>query len=189
MKRPSAVSLLPSAFALLIFASSAAAQRTTHPLEAGVETGVSVGLPDSSDKEIHFPVAVRFGVFLDKTKSVEARFSETKASDDVDYTAYRAEIGFLYHFLGRSQSDLFPLINRPNEAYVRPFVGRQRLDIPNVNENEDVLGIGVGAKIPLTNALTWRSEINATHFYRHHLFDSRGFNVFGVLTGISVIVR
>ena len=172
-----------------MISSSAGAQSSLHPIEIGVETGVSVGLVDSADKEIHVPAAVRVGVFLGESQSVEARLSATKASDGFDYTAYRAEIGFLYHFLGRLRSDIFSSENRPAEAYVRPFLGRQRIDIPDFNKNEDILGIGLGGKIPLTNALVWRSELNATHFYRHHRFDSRGFNVFGLLTGLSILVR
>src|SRR5689334_2335957 len=56
-----------------IIVSSAGAQYS-HPIELGLDAGISVGLGDNTVTVIHFPVqALRLGFFLDKSKSIEPK--------------------------------------------------------------------------------------------------------------------
>lgn len=192
MKQPSAFSHQPSAIALaalVAFASSATAQ-VRHQVEIGLEAGIGVGLIKNADDEIQFPIgAFRTGFFLDNTTSIEARISANHATNGADFTAYRWELGFMYHFFGRKRQDLFPELMPRRQAYIRPFGGRERISIVGINRNEDVLGIGVGAKIPLSRTFLWRSEANTAHIFRHRGLDGEGFNALGLLSGISIVVR
>jgi hypothetical protein len=175
-----------------IIVSSAGAQYS-HPIELGLDAGISVGLGDNSLTVIHFPVqALRLGFFLDKSKSIEPKVALTTVTGDNGYTAYRGELGFLFHFYGRRRFDIFPDRTPRSAVYVRPFAGIEGISTDGPDTHEDIIGIGAGVKSLIADRLAARFEANLAEFYRNNTNVAQTndeFTVLGLLAGLSFFFR
>lgn len=162
-----------------------------HPIELGVDAGVTVGLGDNSVTVISIPVqAFRIGFFLDENVSLEPKFGLNTITGSGDtFTSYAAELGLLWHFFREPERErrgrvIYSGPGPRSSFYVRPFVGIVGTSGGGDSDSDAVLGAGVGMKVPLVNRLAARFEANFAH-----QFGDPDFNTLGLLAGLSFFTR
>jgi hypothetical protein len=164
----------------------------SHPIELGFDAGISIGLSDNSETIIRFPIqAVRLGFFLDQSKSIEPKFAVTTVTGSDGYTAYRADLGFLYHFYGKRRFDIFPDRTPRSAVFVRPFAGIQGVSSNNAPDTRaDILGIGLGVKFALVDRVASRFEVNFSEFFTDNDVGANDeYSALGLLAGLSFFFR
>jgi hypothetical protein len=150
-------------------------------LELGLDAGITIGLGDNSVTTIDIPAqAFRVGFPISPRASLEPKISLRVISGNGDtFTAYRGELGFLYHF----GSDRYPGAYQRAGLYVRPFGGIVGFS-DGISRTSGLLGAGVGFKMPLVAKLSSRFEANFAH-----LFGDADSNEIGLLAGLSFFTR
>jgi outer membrane protein with beta-barrel domain len=181
-------SILISVIGLALVSASTKAQEY-HPIELGVDAGVTIGLGDNSVTVINIPVqAFRIGFFLDRHVSLEPKVALNTVTGSGDtFTSYLAELGLLYHFYREGERRgrvIYPGPGPRSSFYVRPFVGIVGSNGPGDDDSDAILGAGVGMKVPLINRLAARFEANFAH-----QFGDPDFNTLGLLAGLSFFTR
>jgi hypothetical protein len=175
----------------LALASAPLQSQEYHPLELGVDAGVTVRFGDNSRTDINIPVrAFRIGFFLDDHVSLEPKFGlSTTSGGGPTVTTYAAELGLLYHFYREPDRErrgrvMYPGPGPRSSFYVRPFLGIVGFSGAGDDDSDAVLGLGVGMKVPLVNRLAARFEANFAH-----QFGDPDFNQLGLLAGLSFFTR
>jgi hypothetical protein len=160
---------------LALTASAAEAQRTTRPIEFGIDGGIIVLLEDPDNVTlVSLPIqAFRVGFFIDDKVSIEPRFNFNSISGGgFSQRTYAVELGALYHFGGYRTG---------SGVYVRPFAGIEGTGGDLGSDSDGYLGAGIGVKLPFAQRrLAARLEANYGH-----VFDTGGSDRIGLLFGLS----
>jgi hypothetical protein len=158
--------------------SSMAQDGEKHPIELGLDAGVSVNLSTPKTTDISIPVQlVRAGFFYNDRVSIEPQLRISSISGGgISLSTYTAALGVLWHLHEHPTGE---------GVYLRPFVGFTGVSGSGASETRTIGGGGVGIKVPIAHRLAARFEANYTH-----LFSSRsGNNALGVLAGLSFFTR
>lgn len=171
-KRFAVLALLATA---LTASAADAQQRTSRPIEFGIDGGITVLFEDPDNTTaVNLPVqAFRIGFFMNDRVSIEPRFSfNSVKTGDFNQRSYALELGVLFHPGGyRTGSGL----------YIRPFGGVIGTSGDLADESDGYLGAGVGVKLPFWDRrLAARLEANYAH-----VFSDGGDNMLGLLFGLS----
>jgi hypothetical protein len=168
----------------LILASSAGvagAQRNSrgsNPLELGIDGGINFIFANPTVTILSLPAQdFRLGFILNNSWEAEPRVGLNSIhSNGASLTTYQLALGLLWH----------PGANPTGKGvYVRPFVGMTGVSGSGVSNNNGLLGVGLGAKIPFgDHRLATRVEAN----YAANLGNG-GNNQIGLLFGLSFFTR
>jgi len=173
------------ATALALFSSAAGAQ--SRPIELGIDALATIHLGDNSVTVIDIPDnSFRIGFFFDDNKSLEPKLSiRTITGSGNTVTSYFAELGLLYHFYRENPTRrVYPPTGLRSAFYLRPFAGIVGFGGSGSSDNNALLGIGAGMKIPLVSRLASRFEANFAH-----RFGDASQNEIGLLAGLSFFTR
>ena len=164
----------------------AAAQRR---LELGLDAGAVFGLGSQSSVTISLPGSrIRVGFFQPGSRiSIEpaAGFSYNKVEGTDGIFTYNLELGALYHF--EPLADIAVIgsapVTRVTVPYVRPFLGLTGFNGGDSDDNEFILGAGLGTRLSFRRDLPIRVEANIGYG-----FDNKATRV-GLLAGLSFFPR
>lgn len=145
------------AAAVVLGAAPLAAQTAApHPVELGVDAGVSFGF-DPSVTTISVPTQrLRAGFFISNAISVEPAVAFNRVSfSGGSASSFIGDLGLLAHIAGTP---------RTPQVYLRPSIGLQR-----ASGRDDAfgaggsltqlrVGAGLGVKVPIIHRLSWRFE-------------------------------
>jgi hypothetical protein len=168
--------------ATLVFATPAEAQRqrTSTPIELGIDGGLLFGLDAPRTTVVALPVqSFRVGFLVTDNLALEPRVGINSIhGGGASVTAYDFQLGVVYQ----------PDGDRVGKGlYGRPFIGVSGVSVsgPGGNNTNGYLGLGLGLKIPFADRrLATRMEAN----YEHG-FGGGGSNVIGLLIGLSFFTR
>jgi hypothetical protein len=175
--------LLVLSAATLAFAAPAAnaqRQRTSTPIELGIDGGILFGLNTPRTTVVALPVqSFRVGFLVTDNLAFEPRASINSIhGGGASVTTYDFQLGVVYQ----------PDGDRVGKGlYGRPFLGVSGISVSGAagNNNSGYMGLGLGLKIPFADRrLATRMEAN----YEHG-FGGGGNNIIGVLIGLSFFTR
>jgi hypothetical protein len=155
------------------------AQRTSGPIELGIDGGVTFGLNNPKVTLVSLPAQdFRLGFFLSDKVEVEPRFNiNSLHGGGTSVTTYAFEVGLL----------LQPEGDRVGKGiYLRPFLGVSGANVsPGGSNNSGYGGVGFLLKLPFADRrLATRLEANYAHG-----FSNGGTNQIGLLAGLSFFTR
>jgi hypothetical protein len=169
--------------ALAICASAAAAQNSA-PAGKTVELGIDAVIATTLGGDKYTTVAIpnadfRVGFYVNNNLSIEPRVAINSVSGGGStYTAYKGELGVLYHFVPSTRVGAGP--------YVRPFAGFLG-ESGDGSQTQLDLGVGVGTKIPFGDRMATRIEANYAHLSSTDYDNSVNQLAFSI--GISFFTR
>jgi hypothetical protein len=178
MKRLLALCVASLAFAAP--AANAQRQRTSTPIELGVDGGILFGLDAPRTTVVALPIqSFRVGFLVTDNLAFEPRAAINSIhGGGASVTTYDFQMGVVYQ----------PDGDRVGKGvYGRPFIGVSGISVsgPAGNNNNGYIGLGVGLKIPFADRrLATRMEA----LYDHG-FGGGGSNLIGVLIGLSFFTR
>jgi hypothetical protein len=168
--------------AMIVAAAPLAAQRSTGPIEIGMDAMLSrqsyeTDFGKSSATFFQVPVQqIRVAVPMTPTISLEPSIGYVHVSDDGSSSdAFSGELGLLVHFNENRKQP---------QGFVRPLIGVD--DQFGTGGTHFTMGAGLGMKIPATDRISYRVELR----YKHQ-FESDGVsgNLFGLAAGLSFFTK
>lgn len=177
-----------AALAALALTPALAQAQSSHPIEFGVDAGVSFTTGDPKVTTISVPLqSLRVGFYLSERVAIEPALAFNYAkSGDFSFSTLSPELGLLY--------DLTESRREP-QFFVRPFAGVIRTAADDGTGSESVtvshVGAGVGVKVPFGSVerFAWRIEALYDHSFANTDKAIEAENAFGLKLGLSFFTK
>jgi hypothetical protein len=182
-----------AALAALALTPALARAQQPHPIEFGVDAGLTVTNGEETSTSVTLPISsLRVGFYVSEKLAVEPALAFNYVSNQFgtgsSATAFRPELGLVY--------DLSSVRTAP-QFYVRPFVGLTSISFGGDDATDPPAiwnaGAGIGVKIPMKSVerFAWRLEA----LYDHRFEATKGLvtihteNSFGLRVGLSFFTK
>lgn len=179
-----------AALAALALTPALARAQQSHPIEFGVDAGISVTDDDPKITTVALPVnSLRVGFYVTDRVAIEpsVTFNYTKSGGS-SFSRFAPELGLLFDLTESREAPQF---------FLRPFAGLERLSLDGGTfggtdaQTVPHLGAGVGVKIPFRSIerFAWRIEALYDHGFEKDNGAIPAVNTVGLKLGLSFFTK
>lgn len=182
-----------AALAALALTPALAQAQQSHPIEFGVDAGLTVTNGDETSTSITLPISsLRVGFYVAEKIAIEPalglNYTSNAFGSGTSSTVLRPELGLVYDMTAARTAPQF---------YVRPFVGMTSVSFGGDDATEPPTiwnaGAGVGVKIPMKSVerFAWRLEALYDHRFEatKEALTIDAENSFGLRVGLSFFTK